>query len=72
MGMRKMGSGDSPHVVGRRGQSPNGQFQRRAAGTVPEWAISTPGSGDSPRVVHVRPKFPLAAKPNEQRPEHST
>ena len=22
----RMGSGDSPHVVGRRGQSPNGQY----------------------------------------------
>ena len=32
---------------GQRGQSPCG----RAAGTVPEWAISTPGGGDSPRVV---------------------
>ena len=27
-----MSSGDSPHVVGRRGQSPCGQFQRRQRG----------------------------------------
>ena len=40
--------------AGQWGQSPNGQWGQspcgRAAGTVPEWAISTPGSGDSPRV----------------------
>ena len=68
-----MGSGDSPHVVGRRGQVPEWAISTPAAGTVPVWAFSVGipgGSFNGRRIAAFPPKTTCPNAASDGRSSH--